>query len=131
MNGNARIMIDHVDLLVRDLAASRLFYASSLAPLGFTEIARAETYSIYGDEGSGDFAINLIAPGDVPTSWAHGAFVAESRLAVQEFYQGALLAGGRSRQEPAEFPDYHPGYFGAFVWDPDGNNIEAVYHGNR
>ena len=129
MPTNRRVMIDHVDLLVADLDASRRFYASSLAMLGFREMARSETYSVYGVDGSEDFAINLIAPSDRPTTWAHVAFVADSRADVEAWFQAALIAGGTAKQPPAEFPAYHPGYYGAFVWDPDGNNVEAVYHG--
>lgn len=122
------IVIDHVDLLVADLEASRRFYEVALAPLGFREVSRTETSSSYGVAGADDFAINLIAPGDTPTTSAHVAFVAESREAVDAFYRAALAAGGRLKLPPAEHPEYHPGYYGAFVYDPDGNNIEAVFH---
>ena len=123
-----RVVIDHVDLLVADLAASRRFYEAALAPLGFGIVAQSETSYGFGVEGAEDFAINLIAPGDTPTTGAHVAFVAENREAVRAFYDAAIDAGGRSKQEPALHPEYHPGYFGAFVYDPDGNNIEAVHH---
>lgn len=124
-----RVVIDHVDLLVTDLEASRLFYARCLAPLGFGELDRGETFSVYGIEGSADFAIDLIAPGDQPTSSAHVAFVAESRAAVDAFFHAAISAGAREKQAPAEHAEYHEGYYGAFVYDLDGNNIEAVFHG--
>ena len=123
-----RVVIDHVDLLVADLAASRRFYEAALAPLGFGIVAQSETSYGFGVEGAEDFAINLIAPGDTPTTGAHVAFVAESKEAVQSLYDAAIRAGGRSKLEPALHPEYHPGYFGAFVYDPDGNNVEAVYH---
>ena len=123
-----RVVIDHVDLLVSDLEASRLFYARALAPLGFAELDRGETFSAYGVEGSADFAIDLIAPGDQPTAWVHVAFVAESRAAVDAFFQAAIDAGGCEKQAPAEHPEYHEGYYSAFVYDLDGNNIEAVFH---
>ncbi len=126
-----RIVIDHVDLLVSDLEASRDFYRRALAPLGFQELDRSVTFSVYGVEGSADFAIDLIAPGDQPTSSAHVAFVANSRAAVDAFYHAALTAGAREKQAPAEHPEYHEGYYGAFVYDPDGNNIEAVFHERR
>jgi catechol 2,3-dioxygenase-like lactoylglutathione lyase family enzyme len=126
-----RVVIDHVDLLVGDLEASRLFYARALAPLGFGEMDRGETFSAYGVEGSADFAINLIGPGDQPTSWAHVAFVAESRVAVDAFFHAAISAGAREKQAPAEHSEYHEGYYGAFVHDLDGNNIEAVFHERR
>ncbi len=99
-----------------------------MAPLGFQELDRGETFSAYGVEGSADFAIDLIAPGDRPTSSAHVAFVADSRAAVDAFFHAALTAGAREKQAPAEHPEYHEGYYGALVCDPDGNNIEAVFH---
>ena len=128
MGSIRRVVIDHVDLLVSDLEASRLFYARALAPLGYQELDRGETFSAYGVEGAADFAINLIAPGDRPTSSAHVAFVAESRVAVDAFFHAAITAGAREKQGPAEHPEYHEGYYGAFVYDLDGNNIEAVFH---
>ena len=123
-----RVVIDHVDLLVSDLEVSRRFYEAALAPLGFGIVDRSETYYGFGVDGSEDFAINLIAEGDTPTTAAHVAFVAESREAVHAFYDAAIRAGGRSKQAPALHPEYHPGYYGAFVYDPDGNNVEAVFH---
>ena len=123
-----RIMIDHVDLLVRDLEASRRFYEACLAPLGFALMNQSETFVGFGAEGAEDFAINLIAEDDTPTTSAHVAFVAETRELVGAFYEAALAAGGRSKQAPALHPEYSPTYFGAFVYDPDGNNIEAVCH---
>ncbi len=126
-----RVVIDHVDLLVSDLEASRDFYRRALAPLGFHELDRGETFSAYGVEGSADFAIDLVARGDQPTSSAHVAFVADSRAEVDAFFHAALTAGAREKQAPAEHPEYHEGYYGAFVYDPDGNNIEAVFHERR
>ncbi len=126
-----RVMIDHVDLLVADLERSRDFYRAALAPLGIEEHDRDETFSVYGptgEPGSADFAINLVADGDRPTVSAHVAFVATSRGMVDAFFAAAMGAGGREKIAPAEHPEYHEGYYGAFVWDPDGNNIEAVYH---
>ncbi len=124
-----RVVIDHVDLLVADLEASRRFYEAALAPLGFGVVDQSATSSGFGVEGAEDFAINLIAPGDPPTTSAHVAFVAEDRAAVDAFYAAALAAGGRDNGPPGLRPQYHPGYYAAFVLDPDGNNIEAVWHG--
>lgn len=123
-----RVVIDHADLLVRDLAVSRRFYEAALAALDFGLIHQGETSYVFGAEAAGDFGINLIAPGDSPTTSVHIAFVAESREAVNAFYESALRAGGKSKQEPALHPEYHSGYYAAFVYDPDDNNIEAVYH---
>lgn len=123
-----RIMIDHVDLLVRDLEASRRSYEACLAPLGFALMNQGETFYGFGAGGAEDFAINLIAEGDTPTTSAHVAFVAEHRALVQTFYEAALAADGRGKQAPAVHPEYSPTYYGAFVHDPDGNNIEAICH---
>ncbi len=123
-----RVVIDHADLLVADLEASRRFYEAALAPLGFGIVSRGETSYGFGLDGVNDFGINLIAPDDTPTRSAHVAFVAEDRAAVAAFHEAAVAAGGRSKQGPALHPEYSPTYFGAFVYDPDGNNIEAVCH---
>lgn len=123
-----RVMIDHVDLLVRDLEASRRFYEACLAPLGFGLTKQRETFCGFGADGAEDFALNLIAEGDTPTTGAHVAFVAETRAMVRDFYEAALAAGGTSKIPPAPHPEYSPTYYGAFVYDPDGNNIEAVCH---
>jgi catechol 2,3-dioxygenase-like lactoylglutathione lyase family enzyme len=124
----SRAVIDHVDLLVSDLDASLRFYQAALEPLGFGIIDQSETSFSFGVDGADDFGINLIAPGDTPTRSAHVAFVAESREAVDAFYEAAVAAGGTLKSAPSLHPEYHEGYYGAFVYDPDGNNIEAVYH---
>ncbi len=121
-----RVIVDHVDLLVRDLAASRRFYEAALTPLGFGLLAERGDGASFGVEGADDFGINQNAE---PTTRAHVAFVAPNREAVDAFYAAALAAGGRERSGPAVRPEYSPTYYAAFVWDPDGNNIEAVHHG--
>ena len=121
-----RVVVDHVDLLVRDLAASRHFYEAALAPLGFGLVDERADGASFGVEGADDFGINQNAE---PTTRAHVAFVALGREAVDAFYAAALAAGGREKSAPALRPEYHPSYYAAFVWDPDGNNIEAVHHG--
>jgi catechol 2,3-dioxygenase-like lactoylglutathione lyase family enzyme len=124
--------IDHVDIRVSDLAASSAFYEAALAPLGFhpsaqrTDPAGAAAI-IYG----GEFAIHTPSsePGqDVVTTGAHIAFTAMSREAVAAFHAAALAHGGRGIGDPGPRDVYSPGYYGAFVLDPDGNNIEAVLH---
>ncbi|WP_343717469.1 VOC family protein [Inquilinus sp.] len=112
-------LIDHVHLVVRDLEASRRFYAAVLASVG-----RAITF-----EGQGFFASDelFVSPGDA-ISHVHLAFQAADRETVHRFHAAALAAGGRDNGGPGE-RHYHPGYYGAFVLDPDGNNIEAVHHG--
>ncbi len=120
-----RIVVDHVGLLVADLAASRRFYTAALAPLCFALVREEKDGAAFGVEGADDFGINLNA---APTTRAHVAFVVETRAAVEAFYTAALAAGGRERSAPALRPEYHPAYYAAFVSDPDGNNIEAVCH---
>lgn len=121
-----RIVIDHVDLLVRDLERSRGFYGAALAPLGFALLDASATSASFGLEGADDFGINLAE--QEPTTRAHVAFVAPNRAAVDAFWAAALAHGGREKEAPALHPEYHTGYYAAFVWDPDGNNIEAVCH---
>ena len=113
-------LIDHVHLRVRDLEASKRFYRAALNALGHELTAEADDY-FAADE--------LFASDDQePTSRLHVAFQARSREAVEAFYEAALAAGGRDNGGPGE-RRYHPGYFAAYVLDPDGNNVEAVHHG--
>jgi catechol 2,3-dioxygenase-like lactoylglutathione lyase family enzyme len=114
-------LIDHVHLRVADLAASKGFYRAVLASLG-----RPDSLI----EGSGYFHIDelFVDKADGPVSRIHLAFQAPDRDTVAAFHRAALAAGGRDNGPPGE-RSYHPGYYGAFVLDPDGNNIEAVFHG--
>jgi catechol 2,3-dioxygenase-like lactoylglutathione lyase family enzyme len=124
------VVVDHVVLVVADIEASTRFYDAALAPLGFTRLRTGDVdgATAYGVEGADDFAI--VPAGEVPpTRTAHVAFVAESRAAVDTFYTAALAAGGTERAGPRVRDEYSTGYYGAFVNDPDGNNIEAVCHG--
>lgn len=121
-------VIDHVDLLVRDLEASVRFYKAALQPLGYGVVAQSETSYACGMDGADNFGINLIAPGDTPTTSAHVAFVAPDRAAVDAFHAAAIANGGTSKHPPAIHDKYHAGYYGAFVFDPGKNNIEAVFH---
>ncbi len=119
-------LIDHLQLVVRDLDASKKFYSAVFETLGIP----------MGGEGPGFFwADELFISGpDSPaaagklTGRTHLAFQAKDREMVERFYKAAIGAGGKDNGAPGERP-YHPGYYGAFVIDPDGNNIEAVYHG--
>ena len=120
------IVVDHVLLVVSDLEASRRFYNAALRPLGFAPMNEELNGLSYGVMGSDDFAIYQ---GDEATTNAHVAFVAPDREAVESFYSAAMGAGGREKLPPALHPEYHPNYYAAFVFDPDGNNIEAVHHG--
>jgi catechol 2,3-dioxygenase-like lactoylglutathione lyase family enzyme len=123
-----RVVIDHVSLGVSDLARSRDFYRRALAPLGFEELGAwsEEAHEIaFGPKGLDDFGIST----RYPAGSIHVAFAADSEEQVREFYAEALRAGGRDNGAPGLRPEYSEGYYGAFVLDPDGNNIEAVYHG--
>ena len=114
-------LIDHVHLRTADLAASKRFYRAVLAALGKADVmVEGETY-FSADELWVDKA-------DGPVSRIHLAFQAPDRQTVEAFHRAALAAGGRDNGGPGE-RGYHPGYYGAFVLDPDGNNIEAVFHG--
>jgi catechol 2,3-dioxygenase-like lactoylglutathione lyase family enzyme len=122
-------MLDHVKLDVADFAASRAFYERALAPLGFRVIFEPAP----GVAGFGaEFPFFWIGQraADQPATVAHVAFRAGSTDEVQAFYEAALAAGGRDNGPPGPRPQYHPGYYGAFALDPDGNNVEAVVHGS-
>ena len=115
-------MIDHVTIRVSDFEASKAFYSCVLAPLGFEPY---EDATMPGAEW-GDFSI---AGDDKPVAQnVHIAFPAKSRAEVDAFYHAAMEAGHRDNGAPGERPVYHEGYYGAFVLDPDGNNVEAVFH---
>lgn len=115
-------LIDHVHLRARNYLATRFFYENVLAVLG----VRIE------HSGEGWFQVDelFVDAADVRTmpTHIHLAFQAQSRDMVDAFHKAALASGGKDNGRPGE-RHYHPGYYGAFVLDPDGNNIEAVYHG--
>jgi catechol 2,3-dioxygenase-like lactoylglutathione lyase family enzyme len=117
-------MFDHIQLKVKDLNSSKHFYTATLGPLGFT--------LEYEDDGVIGFG-----PKGAPALWlgkgesrgpVHIAFVAKDRAAFKAFYSAALPAGGQDNGKPGLRPDYGSNYYGGFVKDPDGNNIEAVCH---
>jgi catechol 2,3-dioxygenase-like lactoylglutathione lyase family enzyme len=117
-------MFDHIQLKVKDLKASKRFYTAALAPLGFGVQ--------YEDDGVVGFG-----PKSAPGLWlsqgassgaVHVAFTAKDRNSVKAFYEAALPAGGKDNGKPGLRPDYGSNYYGGFVKDPDGNNIEAVCH---
>lgn len=113
-------LIDHVHLKVRDLAASRAFYDAAFAALDLPPTEGGDDY-FEADE-------LFVSPGEPLTSGLHLAFQAPDRAAVERFHAAVLMAGGRDNGGPGE-RHYHPGYYGAFALDPDGNNVEAVFHG--
>jgi len=124
-------MIDHIGLIVSDFERSKAFYLKALAPLGYQVIKELpENLAPEGAVGMGvppksDF---WVAGGTPQLPPQHVAFRADSRGEVDAFYQAALAAGGRDNGPPGVRAHYHPDYYGAFVLDPDGHNIEAVCH---
>lgn len=119
-------LIDHIQLVVRDLSAARRFYTAIFETLGIPMSGSAEDY-FWADELFVSTPESKDAHG-ILTGRHHLAFQAESRDVVDAFYKAALASGGKDNGPPGERA-YHPGYYAAFVLDPDGNNIEAVYHG--
>ena len=118
-------MIDHVKVFVSDLERSRAFYTRALEPLGYRAMLEPAPVVVGLGADRPDFWLEL-RPEAVTT--AHLAFRADSPDAVDAFHRAALDAGGRDNGPPGMRPQYHPAYYGAFVWDPDGNNVEAVCH---
>lgn len=123
-------MLDHMTFRVRDLAATRRFYEAALAPLGYTVGHEGEHDGVrmlglvQGDHFDTWF---VEAPAD-PSGPTHVAWSAPTRAAVDAFYRAAMAHGGRDNGPPGLRPHYHAHYYGAFVLDPDGNNVEAVCH---
>ncbi len=125
-------MLDHLEINVSDFARSRAFYQSALAAIGYVPRKEVPTGIGFGpgtlgdaDSPSGAFWIH---PGTPSTPRVHMAFRARSRTEVDAFHRAALAAGGRDNGAPGVRPQYHPHYYGAFVLDPDGYNVEAVCH---
>jgi catechol 2,3-dioxygenase-like lactoylglutathione lyase family enzyme len=122
--------LDHVGFPVSDFARSKAFYEKALAPLGIT-ILFGNTLSDDGDGYAGfgrDRPQLWIGTGTPLTGRLHVAFAARSRAEVAAFYAAAIAAGGKDNGPPGLRPHYHENYYGAFVIDPDGHNIEAVTH---
>jgi catechol 2,3-dioxygenase-like lactoylglutathione lyase family enzyme len=124
-------MLDHIGLAVADMDRSKAFYQAALKPLGLglvMEVTAVET----GAEAHAGFGADRpffwIGTGERSKGGTHVAFAAETRAEVEAFYRAALAAGGRDNGAPGLRPQYHTDYYGAFVLDPDGNNIEAVCH---
>jgi catechol 2,3-dioxygenase-like lactoylglutathione lyase family enzyme len=119
-------MIDHLKLFVADPAASRAFYEAALAPLGYRVMLEPAPGVVGMGADRPDF---WLAPADGPTTVSHVCFRADSEQQVKRFHAAALAAGATDNGQPGPRPHYHQNYYGAFALDPDGNNVEAVYHG--
>ena len=119
-------MLDHVTLNVRDLAASRRFYEEALRPLGYSVVAEYEALAGLGT-GEGIPDLWLAERGE-PSAPVHVALSSADRATVDAFHEAAVAAGGVDNGPPGVRAHYHENYYGAFVHDPDGNNIEAVCH---
>jgi catechol 2,3-dioxygenase-like lactoylglutathione lyase family enzyme len=117
-------MLDHVTVGVEDIERSQRFYDSALRPLGVARLyGDGERFAGYGIAPKAFFWIGIR---DRPQTGAHIAFAADDRATVERFYQEAIAAGGRDNGSPGLRPHYDPDYYGAFVLDADGHNIEAV-----
>jgi catechol 2,3-dioxygenase-like lactoylglutathione lyase family enzyme len=119
-------MYDHIGLRVKDLEASVRFYETALAPLGYVLCTRYEGGAGFGPEGAP--ALWLHAVKEASKGGAHVAFSAPNRQAVAAFHEAGREAGGKDNGPPGLRPDYSPTYYGAFLIDLDGNNVEAVCH---
>jgi catechol 2,3-dioxygenase-like lactoylglutathione lyase family enzyme len=118
-------VIDHVGLEVADLDASKSFYEQALAPLGYAKLMEYPEAVGFGREGKPDF---WIGKRGAPGGNTHVAILGANRAAVDAFHEAAVAAGGRDNGPPGVRELYHPTYYGAYVIDPDGNNVEAVCH---
>jgi catechol 2,3-dioxygenase-like lactoylglutathione lyase family enzyme len=118
-------MIDHIGVAISDIARSKAFYSAALAPLGYTLLRDFDEAAGFGVAPKPDFWIGAGKPGE---SKSHVAFRADTRAQVDAFHRAALAAGGRDNGAPGIRAHYHPNYYGAFVLDLDGHNIEAVCH---
>lgn len=125
-------MLDHVGFAVTDLEKARNFYQKALSPLGImliydisAEQTDGEAYLGFGEDQKPYF---WVGTGDRFGGRLHVAFLADNRAVVDKFYREAIAAGGKDNGAPGLRPHYHKNYYGAFVLDPDGNNIEAVCH---
>jgi catechol 2,3-dioxygenase-like lactoylglutathione lyase family enzyme len=118
-------MIDHIGIQVTNLQTSVAFYTKALAPLGYELVMQIEQYAAgFGAGGKPDFWIGV----GKPTDKIHVAIRAKGRAEVRAFHDAAIAAGGTDNGQPGVREIYHPSYYGAFILDPDGHNIEAVCH---
>jgi catechol 2,3-dioxygenase-like lactoylglutathione lyase family enzyme len=125
-------MIDHIGFGVSNMERARAFYLNALKPLGIGVVMEVSAEETGADAhvgfGAHDKAFLWIGTGGKPKGGTHVAFTAQTRAEVDAFYRAAMAAGGRDNGAPGPRPHYHEHYYGAFVLDSDGNNIEAVCH---
>src|SRR3984957_18540583 len=121
-------MLDHLSIQCADLSASAAFYDAVLTPLGGGRIMESDDAIGYGKDGNPEFSIGTHQI-DACFRESHSAFTAPDRSTVRAFFDTAVGLGAEVLHEPRIWPEYHPNYYGAFVRDPDGNNVEAVSHG--
>jgi catechol 2,3-dioxygenase-like lactoylglutathione lyase family enzyme len=120
-------MLDHLSIQCADVVSSSLFYDSVLAPLGGVRVMDFGDHIGYGREAKPEFWVGPLVSGE-PNRENHIAFAANDRAAVRAFFEAAVSLGASVLNEPRLWPEYHQDYYGAFVRDPDGNNVEAVCH---
>lgn len=119
------MIIDHIGFVVSDPHRSKEFYSRCLAPLGIELVMEEQGWAGFGREGKPEF---WFGPHGEPHKPMHIAFAADNRAQVRDFYEAAIAAGGSDNGAPGIREIYHPNYYGAFVLDPDGHNVEAVCH---
>jgi catechol 2,3-dioxygenase-like lactoylglutathione lyase family enzyme len=116
---------DHIGVSVTDFEKSKAFYTKALAPLGIGVVMEGPGWAMVGKSGKPEFWFGAHGK---PPGPIHIAFAAANRAEVRAFYEAAIAAGGRDNGGPGIRAQYHPNYYGAFVFDPDGHNVEAVCH---
>lgn len=125
-------VLDHVSIVVRDLSRARLFYDAIMSAIGVEKVYDTENALGYGQRSTAqDDAhtyLSIFQSSTASTDNRHCCFRARSEEQVRRFYKAGVAAGGTSENEPKLWPEYHPGYFAAFLKDPEGNRIEVVYH---
>jgi catechol 2,3-dioxygenase-like lactoylglutathione lyase family enzyme len=120
-------VLDHLGIQCSNHDAAKAFYDAVLAPLGGSRIMDFGEHIGYGRDGKPDFWISSLQTGGENRE-SHIAFAAANRAEVRAFFDAAVAARAEVLHEPRVWPEYHPNYYGAFVRDPDGNNVEAVCH---
>ncbi len=119
------MILDHIGFNVRDFARSRAFYTAALQPLDIGILKEGEGWAMIGRWGEGAVWFGAFGAAATPI---HIAFHAKTREQVRRFHAAAVAAGGKDNGPPGLRPQYHANYYGAFVFDPDGHNVEAVCH---